>query len=166
MRTVIAGATGAIGRPLIRCLRARGHAVFALERSPKSARAVAASGAEPVIADALDAAAVKAALVQARPEAVINELTSLPRHYTAAEMAAAAELDRKVRIEGERQPPRGASRCRGAPLPAAEFRVLVRAGGGPCRRGRAVRLRGLAGGRRRFAPLCRAGKNGGGDRGH
>lgn len=42
----------------------------------------------------------KAALVQIRPEAVINELTSLPRHYTAAEMAAAAERDRKVRIEG------------------------------------------------------------------
>jgi nucleoside-diphosphate-sugar epimerase len=97
---MIAGATGAIGRPLIRCLRERGHAVFALARSPESARAVAASGAEPVIADALDAAAVKAALVQVRPEAVINELTSLPRHYTAAEMAAAAERDRKVRIEG------------------------------------------------------------------
>ena len=100
MRLMIAGATGAIGRPLIRCLRERGHAVFALARSPESARAVAASGAEPVIADALDAAAVKAALVQVRPEAVINELTSLPRHYTAAEMAAAAERDRKVRVEG------------------------------------------------------------------
>jgi nucleoside-diphosphate-sugar epimerase len=87
---MIAGATGAIGRPLIRCLRELGHAVFALARSPESARAVAASGAEPIIADALDAAAVKAALVQVRPEAVINELTSLPRHYTAAEMAAAA----------------------------------------------------------------------------
>jgi len=100
MRLMIAGATGAIGRPLIRCLSERGHAVFALARSPESARAVAASGAEPVIADALDAAAVKTALVQVQPEAVINELTSLPRHYTAAEMAAAAERDRKVRIEG------------------------------------------------------------------
>src|SRR5215468_4777534 len=97
---MITGATGAIGRPLIQCLRERGHAVFALARSPESAHAVAASGAEPVIADALDAAAVKAALVQVRPEAVVNELTSLPRHYTAAEMQAAAERDRKVRIEG------------------------------------------------------------------
>src|SRR5215831_13594393 len=100
MRLMIAGATGAIGRPLIRCLTERGHAVFALARLPESARAVAASGAEPVIADALDGAAVKAALVQVRPEAVINELTSLPRHYTAAEMAAAAERDHKVRTEG------------------------------------------------------------------
>jgi nucleoside-diphosphate-sugar epimerase len=31
---------------------------------------------------------------------VINELTSLPRHYTPAEMKAAAERDRKVRVEG------------------------------------------------------------------
>jgi hypothetical protein len=36
-------------------------------------------GAEPVIADALDAAAVKAAVGRIRPDAVINELTSLPR---------------------------------------------------------------------------------------
>jgi len=57
-------------------------------------------GAEPVIADVLDAAAVKAAVGRIRPDAVINELTSLPRHYTPAEMKAAAERDRKVRVEG------------------------------------------------------------------
>jgi hypothetical protein len=33
------------------------------------------SGAAPVIADALDAAAVKAAVGQTRPDAVINEFT-------------------------------------------------------------------------------------------
>jgi hypothetical protein len=57
-------------------------------------------GAEAVIADALDAAAVKAAVGRIRPDAVINELTSLPRHYTPAEMEAAAERDREVRVEG------------------------------------------------------------------
>ena len=57
-------------------------------------------GAEPVNANALDAAAVKAAVGRLRPEAVINELTSLPRRYTPAEMRAAAERDRKVRVEG------------------------------------------------------------------
>ena len=55
---------------------------------------------EAIIADALDAAAVKAAVGRIRPDAVINELTSLPRHYTPAEMTAAAERDRKVRVEG------------------------------------------------------------------
>jgi nucleoside-diphosphate-sugar epimerase len=97
MRILIAGATGAIGRPSIRRLRANRHEVFALTRSPDALREI---GAEAVVGDALDAAAVKAAVGRIRPDAVINELTSLPRHYTPAEMKAAAERDRKVRVEG------------------------------------------------------------------
>ena len=97
MRILIAGATGAIGRPSIRRLRANRHEVFALTRSPDALREI---GAEAVIVDALDAAAVKAAVGRIRPDAVINELSSLPRHYTPAEMKAAAERDRKVRVEG------------------------------------------------------------------
>jgi nucleoside-diphosphate-sugar epimerase len=100
MKVLIAGATGAIGRPLIRCLNENHHTVFALARSAESSRAVTELGAEPVTADALDAASVEAAVARVRPDAVINELTSLPRHYTAPEMQAAAERDRKVRIEG------------------------------------------------------------------
>lgn len=100
MRILIAGASGAIGRALVRRLRATPHEVFALTRSRDSAPALKETGAEPVIADALDAAAVKAAVGRIRPDAVINELTSLPRHYTPAEMKAAAERDRKVRVEG------------------------------------------------------------------
>jgi nucleoside-diphosphate-sugar epimerase len=100
MRILIAGATGAIGRPLVRRLRADRREVFALTRSPDAASALKEIGAEPVIADALDAAAVRAAVEWIRPEVVINELTSLPRHYTPAEMKAAAERDRKVRVTG------------------------------------------------------------------
>jgi 2-alkyl-3-oxoalkanoate reductase len=100
MKVLIAGATGAIGRPLVRCLNQNRHTVFALVRSPASSCAVTELGAEPVTADALDAASIKAAITQVRPDAVINELTSLPRHHTPAEMRAAAERDRKVRTEG------------------------------------------------------------------
>jgi 2-alkyl-3-oxoalkanoate reductase len=100
MRILIAGATGAIGRPLVRRLRANQHEVFALARSPDSASALKEIGAEAIIADALDATAVKAAVGRVRPDAVINELTSLPRHYTPAEMKATEERDRKVRVEG------------------------------------------------------------------
>jgi 2-alkyl-3-oxoalkanoate reductase len=100
MRILLAGATGAIGRPLIRGLRSAGHTVFGLVRSPDSAPMLVEAGAEPVTADALDAASVAAAVSRVRPQAVINELTSLPRHYTPAEMAAAAGRDRQVRIEG------------------------------------------------------------------
>ena len=100
MRILIAGATGAIGRPLVCRLNENRHAVFAVARSPQSSRSLAELGAEPVTADALDAALVNAAAARVRPDAVINELTSLPRHYTAAEMKAAAERDYRVRIEG------------------------------------------------------------------
>jgi len=37
MRILLAGATGAIGRPLVRCLRAKRHQVFALTRPSASA---------------------------------------------------------------------------------------------------------------------------------
>ena len=84
MRILIAGATGAIGRPLVRRLRANQHEVFALARSPDSAPALKEIGAEAVIADALDAVAVKAAVARIRPDAVINELTSLPREQCFA----------------------------------------------------------------------------------
>ena len=100
MKVLIAGATGAIGRPLVRCLIEHGYAVFALVRSPQSAREVAELRAEPVTADALDAASVRAAVGRVRPDVVINELTSLPRHYTAAEMEASADRDRRIQIEG------------------------------------------------------------------
>ena len=100
MRVLIAGASGAIGRPLVRRLKENRHTVFGLTRSPQSSHAVAELGAEPVNADGLDAVSVKAAIVRVRPDAVINELTSLPRHYTAAEMKAAAVRDYQVRIEG------------------------------------------------------------------
>jgi nucleoside-diphosphate-sugar epimerase len=100
MRILIAGATGAIGRPLVCRLRADQHEVFALARSLGSTAALKQIGAETIISDALDAAAVKAAVERIRPDAVINELTSLPRHYTPAEMKAAEERDRNVRVEG------------------------------------------------------------------
>ncbi len=99
MKVLIAGASGAIGRPLVRRLGAAQHEVFALTRSPNSTP-LRDIGAEPVIGDALDATAVKTAVERIRPDAVINELTSLPRHYTPAAMKAAAERDHKVRVEG------------------------------------------------------------------
>ncbi len=102
MKIFIAGATGAIGRPLIDGLKRSGHTVFALVRTQQSAGFLEEKGVESIIADALDSDSVKAAVARVRPDAVINELTSLPKHYTPAEMQTAAERDRKVRIEGNK----------------------------------------------------------------
>ena len=100
MRVLLAGATGAIGRPLIRGLKQHKHSAFGLVRSSESARMLTEMGAEALIGDAVDAASIRAAITHVRPDAVINELTSLPRHYTPAEMKAAAERDSRVRREG------------------------------------------------------------------
>ena len=89
MKVLIAGATGAIGRPLLSCLQDAGHELFALVRSRQRNGEVSARGAEEVVADALDAASVLEAVRHVKPGAIINELTALPKHYTPEEMEAA-----------------------------------------------------------------------------
>src|SRR5919202_1620288 len=100
MRIVVAGATGAIGRPLIAQLLAKGHDVIALTRSSEKAQTLAEQGVEPAIADVFDADAVKAAVTRAQPEVVIEQLTSYPKTYTRESMSAAAPLNTRIRLEG------------------------------------------------------------------
>ena len=77
MRVLVAGASGAIGRALVPALLARGHEVAGLVRSEEGGAWVASQGAEPLIADALDASAVMACFERFRPEAVAHQLTAL-----------------------------------------------------------------------------------------
>jgi nucleoside-diphosphate-sugar epimerase len=100
MKILLAGGTGAIGRPLIAQLLANGHTVIALTRSPEKAQALAEQGIEPAIADVFDADAVKAAVTRAQPEVVIEQLTALPKTYTRESMSAAAPFNRRIRLEG------------------------------------------------------------------
>ena len=102
MKIFVAGAAGAIGRPLIKSIRLAGHTTFGMVRSQSSSASVSDSGAEPVIADALDAASVSAAVAKVRPDVIVNELTSLPKRYTPTDMKAAAERDARVRLEGNK----------------------------------------------------------------
>lgn len=81
MRVFVAGASGVIGKPLVPALVEAGHEVTAMTRSPEKAEALRAAGAEPVICDALDLDALRAAVAQAKPEVVINELTDLPASF-------------------------------------------------------------------------------------
>ena len=87
---MIAGATGAIGKPLLNYLNDAGHDLFALVRSSKVAGPLKAISADEVVADALDATSVLEVIRHIKPDVIINELTSLPKHYTPEEMKAAA----------------------------------------------------------------------------
>jgi 2-alkyl-3-oxoalkanoate reductase len=100
MKIFVAGGTGAIGRPLIAALLAKGHTLVALTRSPEKAQAFVEHGIEPAIADVFDSDAVKAVVRRAQPEVVIEQLTSLPRTYTRESMNAAAALNNRIRLEG------------------------------------------------------------------
>lgn len=79
MRVLLAGASGAIGTPLIRALTEHGHEVIGLGRAPSSRERLRSLGVEPVIADVLDQDALLAALKGVRADAVIHELTALKK---------------------------------------------------------------------------------------
>lgn len=102
MKVFVAGATGAIGRPLVSALLAAGHDVVGMTSSEHGLQTLKENGADGIVANALDAQAVQTALRKVRPDAVIEELTSLPEHYSPENMRASADRDRKLRLEGGR----------------------------------------------------------------
>jgi nucleoside-diphosphate-sugar epimerase len=102
MKVFVAGATGAIGRPLLARLREAGHEVAGMTRSQERAEALRAAGAEAVVADALDAGAVREAIEQAHPEVVINELTDLDRPLNPRKFAEWLAGTNRLRREGTR----------------------------------------------------------------
>ena len=109
MNVFVAGASGAIGRPLIAELVRRGHTVTGMTRSDAGARALADLGAAVARVSAFDATGLEEALRRSRAEVVIDELTSLPR--SPSEMAEAAPGDRKLRLEGGGNLHRAARAC-------------------------------------------------------
>jgi nucleoside-diphosphate-sugar epimerase len=98
MRVFVAGASGAIGEPLIAELLKRGHSVMGMTNSEAGAKVLESQGASAAVVDAFDAAAVEATLKRSRAEVVIDELTSLPKEQS--EMPKYAAGDMKLRIEG------------------------------------------------------------------
>jgi 2-alkyl-3-oxoalkanoate reductase len=102
VRVFLAGATGVVGRRLVPLLLAAGHEVTGMARSPERADAVAALGARPAIADALDAEAVLAAVRGAAPDAVVHQLTSIPQRINPRSMERDFALNDRLRSEGTR----------------------------------------------------------------
>jgi nucleoside-diphosphate-sugar epimerase len=78
MRVLVAGASGAIGRPLVALLLAAGHEVVGTTRREEHAAALRAAGASAVVCDHLDAAQTRDAVLGIGPEVVVDQLTSLP----------------------------------------------------------------------------------------
>ncbi len=102
MRVFLAGATGVIGRPLLALLLAAGHEVTATTRSRAKLEQLRAAGADAVLADALDGDAMRAAVLGARPDAVIDQLTSIPARINPRTLARDFALNDRLRSEGTR----------------------------------------------------------------
>jgi nucleoside-diphosphate-sugar epimerase len=100
MRVFVAGATGAMGRPLVRLLAAQGHDVIGMTRSAERGQLVAADGGRPVVADALDAAAVRRVVAAATPTHLVHLLTALPPNGPLRPGGLAAT--NRLRVEGTR----------------------------------------------------------------
>jgi nucleoside-diphosphate-sugar epimerase len=77
MHVYVAGATGAIGKPLIPLLIRAGHTVTASTRSPAKADRLRALGAEPIVVDGLDGKAVTEAVKAAEPDAIVHQMSAL-----------------------------------------------------------------------------------------
>src|ERR687891_110184 len=77
MRVFVAGASGALGSRLVPQLVDAGHDVIGTHNSPASAELLRTLGAKPVPLDLLDARAVRKAVLEAEPEAIVHEATAL-----------------------------------------------------------------------------------------
>lgn len=81
MKVFVAGASGVIGRPLVRQLVESGHEVTGMTSRDSGRAGIEGAGAKAVVCDALDDQAVEAAVRAAGPEVVVSQLTRLPREY-------------------------------------------------------------------------------------
>jgi len=100
MRIFLAGATGALGSRLVPLLTGAGHQVTGTTRTPAKADALRAAGVEPVIADGLDRDAIVAAVVAARPDAIVHQLTALAGLSSLRDFDGAFALTNRLRTEG------------------------------------------------------------------
>lgn len=100
MKILIAGATGAIGKPLIKLLSEQKHTTYGITQSASKAEFLKQAGAKPVILDVLNGSEVTSTVKDIQPDIVIDMLTRLPTEYTPKALQEAAPMDAKIRLEG------------------------------------------------------------------
>jgi len=98
MKIFVAGATGAIGLPLVRALCTLGHQVTGMTRAGKGADRLREVGAKVSYVDAFDLDAVRAAIAAAAPDVVIDQLTWLPAN--PADIIKSLPHDTRLKREG------------------------------------------------------------------
>jgi nucleoside-diphosphate-sugar epimerase len=96
MKILIAGASGAIGQPLVSFLVSEKHDVYGITQSKERAQIIESKGAKSLILDVLDREFVFSAIGNIRPDVVIDMLTRLPKEYTPESMRKSAKTQTKI----------------------------------------------------------------------
>ena len=100
MRVFVAGGSGAIGRRLIPQLIDAGHEVIGTHNSPSSAELLRTLGAKPVGLDLLDARAVREAVLENEPEAIVHQATALANVKFSRNMDKVTAKTSELRTKG------------------------------------------------------------------
>ena len=126
MRIFLAGATGAIGTPLVPLLVDAGHEVTGMTRSQRQGgRGCAPPAPSRSIADGLDRDAVVAAVTAARPDVIVHQLTGLTDMTNLRNFDGAFALTNRLRTEGTDNLLAGAEAAGAQPLRRAVLRRLA-----------------------------------------
>jgi nucleoside-diphosphate-sugar epimerase len=100
VKTLVAGGTGAVGRPLTRLLIEAGHEVVAITRSADNAARLGEFGATPLVGSVLDLDWLGNAVRDAAPEVVIDQLTDLPQRVRPRGLRAFYRRQIPLRTQG------------------------------------------------------------------
>jgi nucleoside-diphosphate-sugar epimerase len=95
MKVFVAGASGAVGRPLVRELVVRGHEVVAMTSSDSKRPVLEELGASAVVGDVFDAEGMVKLLRSAGPEGVVNVASKWSVNPTRVSQVAPANEIRK-----------------------------------------------------------------------
>ncbi len=100
MRVFVAGASGALGSRLVPQLIDAGHEVIGTHRSPASAGLLRVLGAKPVQLDLLDRTAVREAVLEAAPDAIVHQATALSNMKFGRNLDKTFGMTNRLRAEG------------------------------------------------------------------
>jgi nucleoside-diphosphate-sugar epimerase len=100
MKVFVAGATGALGKQLVPLLVGNGHDVVGMTRTEAKRDQLRHLGAQPVVADALDADAVGRAVGETQPDVIVHQLTAIPPKINMRRFAREFALTNRLRTDG------------------------------------------------------------------
>jgi 2-alkyl-3-oxoalkanoate reductase len=100
MRVFVVGASGAIGTRLVPQLIEQGHEVTGTATSARGVERVGALGATPVVLDLLDPRAVRSAVLESEPEAIVHEATALANVQFSKNLDRSFGQTNRLRREG------------------------------------------------------------------